>query len=222
MSARGAAILSLAHHASKFHFVMRQEVDGRLRIDMDALNEALSEIGDEPFVGYGFTYILYQLHQELASIGLRSHKIHPDSVFLHSGGWKRLIDIAVDKPTFNQTIAGVWGLSPKQVIDFYGSVEQIGVPYPDCSEGLKHVPYWAEILIRENDSFEVADVGETGLIQLINTLPLSAPNHSVITEDLGQIVSRDKCECGRQGTGFIFKGRAPQSEARGCSDVGRS
>ena len=221
MSARGAAILSLAHHASEFHFVMREEVDGRLILDMDRLTAALSEIGDKPFFGYGFTYILYQVHQELMSAGFRAPNVHLESRFLHSGGWKKLADIAVDKRTYNTTVASVWGLPPKRVTDFYGAVEQIGVPYPDCPEGAKHVPYWAEVIIRRNDTLETARPGETGLMQLISTLPLSAPNHSVLTEDLGQIVTRDECKCGRRGTAFVFKGRAPRSEVRGCSDVGR-
>jgi hypothetical protein len=100
-------------------------------------------------------------------------------------------------------------------------VEQIGVPYPDCSEGLKHVPYWAEVLIRRHDSLRPTAVGETGLLQLLNCLPLSAPNHSVLTEDLGELVLLDGCKCGRRGKAFIFKGRAPRSELRGCSDVAR-
>jgi Acyl-protein synthetase, LuxE len=220
MSARGAAILSISHLASSFHFVMK-EVDGQLRLDFDALRQALDAIGDAPCISYGFTYILYQAHLEIAASGRPLAGLHPQSVFLHSGGWKRLIDLAVDKPTFNQTVAGAWGLSPTRVIDFYGTVEQVGVFYPDCAAGNKHVPYWADIVIRQSDSFGPAPSGETGLIQLINCLPLSAPNHSVLTEDLGEIVLDDGCSCGRRGRAFVFKGRAPKAQVRGCSDVGR-
>jgi hypothetical protein len=220
LGARGAAILSLAHHATRFCFVGRAE-EGRLCLDLEGLQRALDEIAAQPFVAYGFTYVLYQMHQELAALGLAMPQVHPDTVFLHSGGWKRLVDIAVDKASFNRTVAGVWGLPPHQVIDFYGAVEQIGVPYPDCSEGLKHVPYWAEVLIRRHDSLRPTAVGETGLLQLLNCLPLSAPNHSVLTEDLGELVLLDGCKCGRRGKAFIFKGRAPRSELRGCSDVAR-
>ena len=220
MGARGAAILSLAHLASEFHFVAKEE-DGQLFLDVDALNGALQRIGQEPFIAYGFTYILYQMHQELARQERTIPVAHPDSMLLHSGGWKRLIDLAVDKGTFNRTISSVWGLREEQVIDFYGAVEQIGVPYPDCAEGYKHVPYWAEIIIRKSDTLEPAGIGETGLIQLLNCLPLSAPNHSVLTEDLGQLSLLDGCECRRRGKAFVFIGRAPRSETRGCSDVTR-
>jgi hypothetical protein len=220
LSARGAAILSLAHHASKFYFV-GHEVEGQLRLDLDALHEAFAEIGSQAFVAYGFTYILYQMHQQLQASGRALPTVHPASVFLHSGGWKRLTDIAVDKASFNRTIAGVWGLSPQHIIDFYGAVEQIGLPYPDCAAGRKHVPYWAEIIVRRQDALTPAAVGETGLLQLLNCLPLSAPNHSVLTEDLGVIELLDGCQCGRRGKAFVFQGRAPRSELRGCSDVAR-
>jgi hypothetical protein len=220
LGARGAAILSLAHHASKFYFV-GHEVQGQLQIDLDALHSALAEIGSQAFVAYGFTYILYQMHQQLQERGYTPPTVHHEAVFMHSGGWKRLTDMAVDKATFNRTIAGVWGISPQHIIDFYGAVEQIGMLYPDCVAGRKHVPYWAEIIIRQQDSLAPAGVGETGLLQLLNCLPLSAPNHSVLTEDLGVIELLDGCECGRRGKAFMFRGRAPRSELRGCSDVAR-
>jgi Acyl-protein synthetase, LuxE len=220
LGARGAAILSLAHHASKFYFV-GHEVAGQLRLDLDALHQALTEIGSQAFVAYGFTYILYQMHQQLQEHGYTPPPVHPEAVFLHSGGWKRLTDLAVDKTSFNRTIAAVWRISPQHIIDFYGAVEQIGMLYPDCAAGRKHVPYWAEIIVRQPDSLAPTGVGQTGLLQLLNCLPLSAPNHSVLTEDLGVIEILDGCACGRRGKAFMFRGRAPRAELRGCSDVAR-
>ncbi len=93
------------------------------------------------------------------------------------------------------------------------------MPYPDCRAGNKHVPYWADVIIRRADTLEPAGVGEVGLIQLLNCLPLGAPNHSVLTEDLGELVLEDGCACGRRGRAFVFRGRAPRAEVRGCSDT---
>ena len=218
MSARGAAIMSLAHLASDFYFVLREE-QGELVLDRKALTEALAAIDGQPFVAYGFTYMLYQIHQQMIDESYAVPAAHPDSVLLHSGGWKRMIDMAVDKPSMNQTVAGVWGLAPDRVIDFYGAIEQVGMLYPDCADGYKHVPYWADVIMRDRDSLAPVAVGQTGLMQLVNCLPKSAPNHSVLTEDLGSIVMTDGCACGRRGKAFVFKGRAPRSEVRGCSDV---
>jgi hypothetical protein len=221
LSARGAAILSLAHHATDIFFVMREH-NGQLLLDAEAFHRALERIAGRPFVAYGFTYVLYQAHQEIQSLGLSIPPADSRSVLLHSGGWKRLTDIAVDKSTLSRCVASVWGLPDRAVIDFYGVIEQVGILYPDCSEGCKHVPYWADIIIRRTDTCEPAMPGEVGLIQLLNCLPLSAPNQSVLTEDLGEIVSMDGCRCGRRGKAFVFRGRAPQSELRGCSDVARN
>lgn len=214
-SARGAAIMALAHLAKKFYFVMKEQ-DGQLVVDHDALNAALQDIDGEPFVAYGFTYLLYQAHEDISDL-----QAHPESCLLHSGGWKKLVDLAVDKTTFNKHVAQSWGLEPERVIDFYGTVEQVGMAYPDCSAGLKHAPYWADVIVRRTDTLEPAEIGEPGLIQLVSCLPLSAPNHSVLTEDLGVIHTVDDCACGRKGKAFEFLGRAPKSEVRGCSDVVR-
>lgn len=218
LSARGAAILSLAHHADGFYFVARQH-NGVLELDEAALRQTLTAIGSRPFIAYGFTYVLYQLHRQIRERGVPLPTAHHDTVFLHSGGWKRLADQAVDKTVFNHSVADLWGLPPTRVVDFYGSVEQVGVPYPDCPEGVKHAPYWADVIIRRPDTLAPARQGETGLIQLISGLPLSAPNHSVLTEDLGRLERNDGCPCGRRGKAFLFQGRAPKAEVRGCSDA---
>ncbi len=220
MSARAAAILSLSHFATEFFFVLEKAADGSLRVNKDVLAAAVEKIGEQPFIAYGFTWILFQSHQALLDAGIKLPAAHPDSVLLHSGGWKKMLSMAVDKPTLNQRVASVWSLAPERVIDFYGSVEQVGVPYPDCSAGYKHVPYWADIIIRRADDLAPCAPGEPGLVQLINLLPLSAPNHNVLSEDLGEVVMLDGCPCGRRGKAFIFHGRAPRAELRGCSDVG--
>jgi hypothetical protein len=219
LSARGAAILSLSHLASEFFFVMKETADGGIDLDRPALERAVAAIGERPFIAYGFTHVLFRVHLQLGADA--AWRAHPHSVLLHSGGWKRMTSLAVDKPEFNRTVAGVWRLPPSQVIDFYGAVEQVGVPYPDCREGLKHVPYWAEVIVRAPDSLRPARPGEPGLMQLLNCLPLAAPNHSVLTEDVGEVVVEDGCRCGRRGKAFVFRGRAAAAESRGCSDVGR-
>jgi len=221
MSARGAAILSLMHYASEYHFVCRQGDDG-IEVDFEALGHALDAVGSRPFIAYGFTYILYSSHRRIAARGEPLGDAHPDSILLHSGGWKRLESIAVDKPTLGKTVASVWGLEPSRVVDFYGAVEIVGIPFPDCPAGVKHVPYWSEVVIRRADDFASCGVGETGLLQLLSCIPLGAPNHSILTEDLGELVLLDGCECGRRGRAFVFRGRAPRAELRGCSDVARS
>ena len=59
-----------------------------------------------------------------------------------------------------------------------------------------------------------------GLIQTLSLLPISYPGHNILTEDLGIIQGIDDCKCGKMGKYFTILGRVPNSELRGCSDVG--
>ncbi len=222
MTARGAAIMGLMGFASKFFFVMKEE-GGRLVVDMPALEKALEHVMDEGggnFIAYGFTYILYLAHRYLRGRGFAPPRPAAGCRLLHSGGWKKLSSDAVDKETFNEEVASVWGLPPSAVIDFYGLTEQMGVVYPDCSAGNKHTPYWAEVLIRDPHTLRPLEPGGgVGMIQLLSTLAWGAPNHSVITDDLGEVIHVDDCPCGRRGRAFRFRGRAAKAEVRGCGDI---
>ncbi len=222
MSARGAAIMSLANFASEIYFLMDSNKNGGVHLNMNRLQGVRKKIGDKPVIVYGFTSILWRAYGELAKKGIVIDSVHPGSLILHSGGWKRLTNLAVSKDEYNFSIAKYWGIKKENIIDFYGLIEQVGVLYPDCRAGFKHVPYWADILIRKADTLEEADLGETGLIHLISLLPLSSPSHSVLTQDLGRIELLDDCICGRRGKAFTFISRVESSPLRGCSDVYRS
>jgi hypothetical protein len=221
LSARGAALMALMPHASRFFFVMQEE-NGRLVLDRPQLERAVehaAEVGG--FIAYGFTTILYQAHVELAAADLGlARGFAPDRSFiLHSGGWKKLSALAVDKEALGRLVGGVWGLPAANVVDFYGLAEHVGVVYPDCPAGNKHVPYFAEVIIRDPATLEPSPVGTPGLLQLLSLLGRGGPSHSIITEDLARVVVHDGCPCGRRGQAFQILGRAARAETRGCGDV---
>jgi hypothetical protein len=169
---------------------------------------------------YGFTYILWKyLVKPLIAekVSLEMPKIH----VLHSGGWKLLQEEAVDKKSFNDGVARVFGCSVDRVTDFYGMVENVGVIYPDCSEGNKHVPAFADVLVRNPLTLEQVSEGEQGIVQVCSVLPTSFPGNLLLTEDIAEIVSYDGCRCGRRGTCFRFVGRVPKAELRGCGNIDR-
>jgi hypothetical protein len=78
---------------------------------------------------------------------------------------------------------------------------------------------YADVLVRRPGTWQVADVGESGVLQLLSTLPRSYPGHSILTEDRAQLLGEDNCSCGLPGKYFRILGRLPQAEARGCSDT---
>ena len=128
-------------------------------------------------------------------------------------------DEAVDKSSFDRGVAQVFGCTPDRVIDFYGMVENVGVIYPDCPEGNKHVPAFADVIVRDPLTLEPVGEGKRGMVQVCSVLPTSFPGHLLLTEDVAEIVALDGCRCGRRGTAFRFVGRVPKSEMRGCGNI---
>jgi phenylacetate-coenzyme A ligase PaaK-like adenylate-forming protein len=143
----------------------------------------------------------------------------PKARILHSGGWKRLQDQAVEKTVFNQQLARVFGCSPDRIVDFYGMVESVGVIYPDCPEGNKHAPGFGDVIVRNPLTLEPVEEGETGIIQVCSVLPTSFPGNLLFTEDVAKVIAYDGCPCGRRGISFRFVGRIPKAELRGCGNI---
>ena len=135
---------------------------------------------------------------------------------IHGGGWKKLADEAVDNIQFKKSVYDACGV--KNVINYYGMVEQTGSIFLECSDGYLHCSIFSDIIIRRND-FSICDFNEIGLVQLISLLPTSYPGHNIISEDLGEIIGIDDCKCGRLGKYFVIHGRSERAEIRGCSDT---
>ena len=61
---------------------------------------------------------------------------------------------------------------------------------------------------------------EKGIVQLISLLPTSYPGHSILTEDIGEIVKKHNCKCyNTNSKRFLIHGRLKDAELRGCSDI---
>lgn len=189
--------------------------------DADSFKSALVRHTNsgEPFIIFGFTFLLH--HYAVKDFSGSGSKIRlPESTkIIHIGGWKKLQSQSVTKEKFNSDICSVFGVDASNVIDVYGFTEQMGLVYPDCQEGHKHVPLYSEIIIRDFDTLEPVRDGEEGLIQILTPLPHSYPGVSVLTDDVGFVCQRGRCRCGRNGTAFRVVGRAKLSEPRGCGDI---
>ncbi len=221
LGARGAAIRGLQPFASEVTYCLKTDESGNLTLDLDQLRRFAQARRSEQVLVYGFTYILWKhLVKPLleADISLKMPGVH----ILHSGGWKLLQEEAVDKTSFNEGLSRVFGCSPDRVIDFYGMVENVGVIYPDCAEGNKHVPAFADVIVRDPLTLRPVRQGERGIVQVCSVLPTSFPGHLLLTEDIAEAVAYDGCRCGRRGTSFRFVGRVPKAEIRGCGNIERT
>lgn len=218
LGARGAAIQGLRSFATEVVCCLSSDADGNLRLEAERLLDCAAKWKDTEVLVYGFTYVIWNhLVKPLRSKGIALNL--PNVRILHSGGWKRLQQQAVTKDAFAQGVAEAFGCSSDRVIDFYGMVENVGVVYPDCEQGNKHVPAFAGVIVRDQLTLEPVAVGQRGLLQVCSVLTTSFPGFLVLTEDIAEVIHHDHCSCGRRGIAFRFVSRVPKAEVRGCGNV---
>lgn len=218
LGARGAAIQGLRSFATELVCALTTDHDGRAILDETSLFACAAKWRDAEVLVYGFTHMVWQ--QFVVPLQAKGVCLDmPNVRVLHSGGWKRLQEQAVTPTVFARGVASVFGCSESRVVDFYGMVENVGVIYPDCAYGNKHVPAFAEVIVRDPLTLEPVEVGGQGLVQVCSVLPSSFPGFLVLTEDIAEVVQDDGCRCGRRGTAFRFVKRVPKAEVRGCGNV---
>lgn len=218
LGARGAAIQALRSFAAEIVSCLQVGGDGERSLNLEKLLACAAKWKNSEVLVYGFTYVIWtQLVQPLEARGIKLNL--PNVRVLHSGGWKGLLQQSVRRDVFNQGVASVFGCSANRVVDYYGMVENVGVIYPDCEYGNKHVPAFAEVIVRDPLTLAPVKAGQTGLIQVCSVLPTSFPGFLLLTEDRAEVIGQDDCACGRKGTSFRFAGRVPKAEMRGCGNL---
>jgi len=211
-SARGAGILGF----SMFGQDVTYALDKKMNIDIDSITDFLTRHPEGPIFIFGFTFMIWQyfvLSLQEKKIKIPLHQ----GVLLHGGGWKKLQDHAVDNASFKSALKVSTEI--KNVVNYYGMVEQTGSLFMECEEGHLHAPVYADIIVRRGDDFSEANIGEEGVIEVLSIVPRSYPGHALLTEDLGVVLGVDDCPCGRLGKYFHIHGRVAKAETRGCSDT---
>lgn len=214
-SARGAGILGFSIFGAKKIYAL----DDDMKLDVEGVKEFMKKCQGQQILLFGFTFMIWQhFYKEL--LRLKGEGISfdlSDGILIHGGGWKKLISEAVSHDEFHKRLKDVCGL--EHIHDYYGMVEQTGCIYMECECGHLHASNFSDVIIRRPNDFSEADIGETGIIQVVSTIPESYPGHSLLTEDEGSIIGEDDCPCGRKGKYFKINGRLKNAEIRGCSDT---
>jgi len=211
-SARGAGILGF----SMFGQDLTYALDEHMQLDLPTVQAFLEKHQDGPVLLFGFTFMIWQhFYQALAASGVKLPL--EQGIMIHGGGWKKLADQAVDSATFKERLRQVCGIN--KVYNYYGMVEQTGSIFMECAQGHLHASIYSDVIIRDHQDFSVLPAGQRGLVQLLSLLPASYPGHSILSEDLGELIGEDDCGCGRKGKYFSLHGRIPSAEIRGCSDA---
>jgi hypothetical protein len=209
-SARGAGLLGMATFGRDHFYAL----DENMALDEAGLAAFLEKYSGKPLLVFGFTFMVWLYFLEAAR---RMKADLSQAMLIHSGGWKKLADQAVDNARFKATLRDATGLS--RVYNFYGMVEQVGSVFVECDRGVLHAPSFADVIARDVRTLAPAPFGVEGVLQVVSALPTSYPGHSLLTEDLGTVLGEDDCGCGRKGKYFAVRGRVARSEVRGCSDT---
>ncbi len=213
LSARGAGILGISSFGRDHTYALR---DSDMSLDLEAIKGFLERHRGAPVLVFGFTFMVWK-HFVQALRDLAVEVQLDQAILLHSGGWKKLEEQAVDNQTFKTTLTELTGIN--RVHNFYGMAEQVGSIFMECEQGVLHAPAFADVLIRRPFDWNVLPKGQAGLIQVLSILPRSYPGHSLLTEDVGMVLDEDQCLCGRLGKTIRVLGRIQQTEIRGCSDT---
>ena len=209
-NARAAGILGMMTFGRQHFYAL----DDDMRLDVDGLKAFLEKFAGTRVLLFGFTWLVWKhFAPEMARADLR----FDNAILIHSGGWKRLTDEAVDNATFKARLVEMTGIGT--VRNFYGMAEQVGSVFVEGDDGLLYPPWFADVIIRDPMTLAPLPPGEVGVVQVLSLLPLSYPGHSLLTEDLGVIEHIDGAAPGRYGKGLRILGRVPKTELRGCSDV---
>ncbi len=207
-SARAAGLLGMMVYGRAHTFLL--DADGA--VDDDAVRSFLAEHGDRPFLIFGFTFLVWQ---HLPGTAQRLGLDLGNGALLHTGGWKKLVERAVDNDEFRRVLGSV-GL--RRIHSYYGMVEQIGTIFLEgpTTHDL-YCPDFADVIVRDPLTWAPAPVGTPGVVEVLSTLPRSYPGHALLTEDVGVLRGVDDGDW--PGKHFSVLGRLPRAEARGCSDT---
>ena len=222
LTARTAGVRGLSIYAKKIEYLLKEEEDGKLVLNLPIINKLLENYNDEDVYVFGFTYIIWsRFYKQIIEKDIRFKFKFKDVKIFHSGGWKKLKEEQVSKDVFSKEIANVFNTDKSSVYDFYGMAEQTGIIFVDCEYGNKHVPIFSQVIVRDIQTLQPCDINQQGLIEVMSILSDSYYCQAILTEDIGYIVGIDDCPCGRKGRYFRFQSRLEKVELRGCGDTFR-
>lgn len=220
ISARAAATRGFLILCSEPNYFLINK-NGHLSFDIKKFSKSVFEWEKQKqqVCIFGFTYVLYSnIVKKFIGKNIQL-KLPRDTKIAHIGGWKKLESEKVSKERFLDDVSRTFCIEKDNIFDFYGFTEQMGLLYVSPGNNPKMVPSYSEIIIRNFQTLEPVKDGQEGLIQILTPLPHSYPGISVLTEDVGKIISRNTNIGGRIGTLFEIIGRASDSEKRGCGDI---
>ena len=209
--ARIAAINGFSIFGKQHTFILKNNGE----IDYNSLNNFLKKFSNKKFLIFGFTSFIFEKLINTLNTNYLSNSLS-NGIVIHGGGWKKLEKLKVSNLTFKEMLFNKFNIT--KIYNYYGLVEQTGSIFFECPCGYHVASNFSDIIIRDRN-LKVLNDGEKGFVQVISLIPTSYPGHSILTEDIGELVNSDKCKCGLNGKKFLLHGRVEKAEIRGCSDI---
>tara|TARA_E500000178_G_C16975287_1_gene733030 strand:- start:691 stop:1695 length:1005 start_codon:yes stop_codon:yes gene_type:complete len=208
--AKTAATIGFSLFGSNHNYLIKNK-----KIDYDSLNEFLKNYGKNNFLIFGFTSFVYRhLIKDINKDKLKFDL--SKAILIHGGGWKKMASMNISNLKFKEKLKDF--LKIENVYNYYGLIEQTGSIFFECQScGCFNPSEYSDVLIRDKH-FNLLPPKKVGYIQLLSLLPTSYPGHSILTEDLGEII-QNNCNGCEGKKKFLIHGRVEQSELRGCSDI---
>lgn len=212
-SARGAAIMGMLLFGRRPFYALKEDFS----LDVEGLESYLATNRDLPPIFFGVTYVVWQYFVEGLARAGQKLKCPAGSILMHTGGWKKLLNRSVSPEEYRRAITSATEI--EKVVGFYGMAEQVGSVYCENDRHLLQASNYSEIIIRDTNTLKPLPPGQPGLVQVLSSLPVSYPGHSILTEDLGVIRDTGDSSSEMHGQHFELLGRLPEAELRGCSDT---
>ncbi len=207
LEARLAGIFGFSIFGKNYTYLLDEEGN----IDYKNLDNFLKKFSREKFFIFGFTNLIY----EYLIKKLKKRYDFNNGILVHGGGWKKIENKKIDNKKFKNLLAKKLNL--KKIYNYYGLVEQTGSIFFECDKCSSfYSTKYSKVFIRD-EKLNVLKKGK-GMIQIISSVPVSYPGHSILTEDIGELVFNN-CSCNKYGSRFKVHGRIEKSEIRGCSNV---
>ena len=211
-SARSAAILGFSIFAREIVYALNDDMS----LNLEAVKKFYTKYHSQPNIIFGFTYLIWDKFYNDKRLIANKFNLEK-SVLLHGGGWKKLKKINISNKKFKSSLNLKFNI--KNVINYYGMVEQTGSIFFECNKCENFVTsIFSDVFIRDKN-FNNLGKKKKGMIQLLSVLPTSYPGHNILTEDVGMITEEDTCSCGKKGKYFKVYDRLEKAEVRGCGDA---
>lgn len=191
--------------------------DGKYAPDFDGIISALKKLDNSLFPArfMGFPSYTFFLMKQLDERGIHV-TLKKGSKIMLGGGWKQFYAEQVDKPAFYRLAEKVFGVTDRDIVEFYGAVEH-PILYCDCPNHHFHVPTYSRVVIRDVDTLAPVPMGTPGLVNLITPMIRATPVLSVMTDDIGILHSGSSCGCGIQTPYLEIIGRVAPNDIKTCA-----